>query len=395
MSRLCVTKHLYILICALLFPALSSGHFGDPKHLVEPAEILTWTDEQRLEGFRSYSNIFPTARIPAGGREHLLTEETSNLDNLIYQVGTKNYSLDQFITNTRVAGLIVVHKGKILYERYELGNNQSTLWVSYSIAKSVVSMLFGAAIADGFVETVNDPIIKYLPEVGGGAYNQVTIEQLLQMSSGVSWREDYVDPSADVSKSPSEINALVEYMSKLPIAATPGSKFNYSTGETNLAGAVLRSAIGMDLSSYLSQKIWQPFGMERDANWMLGANDGIEYGGCCISATLRNYARLGLFSLQNTNDARGISILPKWWMKASTTPSPNNTNYGYFWWLRDDGSYAALGIYGQMIWVDPKLNLVIAIHSAWPEASSLKLSRHRWAVIEKIADRIRKRPSDY
>ena len=160
MSRLCVTKHLYLFICTLLFPALSSGHFGDPKHLVEPAEILTWTDDQRLEGFRSYSNIFPTARIAAGGREHLLTEETSNLDDLIYQVDTKNYSLDQFITNTRVAGLIVVHKGKILYERYELGNNQSTLWVSYSIAKSVVSMLFGAAIADGFVETVNDPIIK-------------------------------------------------------------------------------------------------------------------------------------------------------------------------------------------------------------------------------------------
>ncbi len=395
MSRLSITKHLYLFICALLYPALSLGHFGDSKHLVEPAEILTWTDKQRLEGFRSYSNIFPTARIAAGGLEYSLTQKTPNLGNLIYQVDTKKYSLDEFITKTRVAGLIVVHNGEILYERYELGNDQSTLWVSYSIAKSVVSMLFGAAIADGFVETVNDPIVKYLPAVGGGAYNQVTIEQLLQMASGVSWREDYVDPSADVSKSPSEINALVEYMSKLPIAAAPGSKFNYSTGETNLAGAVLRAAIGMDLSSYLSQKIWQPFGMEKDANWMLGAKDGIEYGGCCISATLRDYARLGIFSIQNANDTKGIGILPKWWMKASTTPSPNNRNYGYFWWLRDDGSYAALGIYGQMIWIDPKLNLVVAIHSAWPAASHMEFSRHRWAVIESIAAQIRKVPSDY
>ena len=347
--------------------------------------ILVWSPARRLRAFSDYAATFPTRPVRAGGPAYPLAREPRDLSILTYELDGKRYSLDDFVRETRVAGLIAVHAGRVLYERYELGNDASTLWVGYSIAKSVVSLLFGAALADGHIESLDDPVIRYLPGLAGGAYDEVTIEQLLQMSSGVGWDEDYEDPEADVSRSPSAILPLIDYMRALPTAAPPGSVFNYSTGETNLAGAVLRAAIGNHLATYLSGRIWRPFGMEADANWMLGAPGGAEYGGCCISATLRDYARIGLFALAGGTAADGRRLLPDGWMARSTAPADTNPGYGYFWWLRPDGTYAALGIFGQTIWIDPDAETVVAINSAWPRATDARLSAHRWAMVEAIA----------
>ena len=377
----------------LLVPMCAAAHFGDSKHPVEPKEILTWNSQQKLQGFRSYAEIFPTRAIIAGASVYPLTADNHDFSNLTYQVGDEHFSVDSFVRKTRVAGMIVVHRNRVVHERYELGADASTRWVSYSVAKSIVSMLFGAAIADGYISNVNDSVTAYLPRLTGGAYDGVSIKQLLQMSSGVRWREDYVDSKADVSQSPSEILALIDYMQALPRAAEPGTRFNYSTGETNLAGAVLRAAIGNNLATYLTHKIWRPFGMEGDANWMLGAPGGAEYGGCCISASLRDYARVGLFAMGGGKAADGSPILPLDWMTQSTTPSPHNPGYGYFWWLRPNGAYAAVGIFGQLIWIDPASQTVIAIHSAWPQASSQSLSAHRWALVDALARAVESRAS--
>lgn len=374
------------LLCALLpLSSWALAHFGDPPHPVAPAEILTWNPEQRLKGFRSYAEIFPTREITAQGPVYPLPEAIEDFSGLRYSLEGNTYGLEDYLQRARVAGVIVVHKGKVRYERYQHGSNPATLWISYSIAKSVVSMLYGAAIADGYIRDVNDPLTNYLPRLAGGAYDGVTIKQLLQMSSGVAWREDYVDPSADVTQSPSEILAFIDYMQALPRAAKPGSTFNYSTGETNLAGAVLRAAIGNNLATYLTHKIWQPFGMQTHGNWMLDAPGGVEWGGCCISATLRDYARIGLFAIGGGRAADGSRVLPAQWMAESTAPSPNYPGYGYFWWLRPNGVYAAVGIYGQMIWIHPESQTVIAMQSAWPEAASEELGAHRWAVVDAIA----------
>ena len=351
----------------------------------EPRMILVWSPARRLRAFSDYAGTFPTRGVRAGTRSYPMTREPRDLSALTYELDGKRYSLDDFVRKTHVAGLIAVRAGRVHYERYELGNDPSTLWVGYSIAKSVVSVLFGAAMADGFIESLDDPVIRYLPRLAGGAYDRVTIEQLLQMSSGVGWDEDYEDPEADVSQSPSAILPLIDYMRALPVAAPPGSRFNYSTGETNLAGAVLRAAIGNNLATYLTHRIWRPFGMEADANWMLGAPGGAEYGGCCISATLRDYARIGLFVLAGGTAADGRRLLPDGWMARSTAPADTNPGYGYFWWLRPDGTYAALGIFGQTIWIDPDSETVVAIHSAWPRATDARLSAHRWAMVEAIA----------
>ena len=215
-------------------------------------------------------------------------------------------------------------------------------------------MLYGAAIKDGYIESVNDLASTYLPSLSEGAYKDTTIKNILQMASGVKWNEDYEDLDSDVASSPIQILDLIQYMGNLKKQHPPGTHFNYNTGETNLAGAVLRAAIGNNLATYLHKKIWEPFGMESDAHWMLDEADGVEYGGCCLNATLRDYARLGLYALRHGELSPGNGSLPDNWMLDSTSPSEGAGYYGYYWWLRPNGSYRATGIFGQFIWVDPR-----------------------------------------
>ena len=373
---------------ALTFPATSSGNASADGVYPEPARILVWQPERRLRAFRNYAGIFPTRVIRAGERPYPLPATPWDFSGLSYDLNGKRHHLDDFIRETQVAGLIVVNRGRVLYERYELGNDAATLWVGYSVAKSVVSLLYGAALADGYIASLNEPVTRYLPRLAGGAYDKVTIEQLLRMSSGVGWDEDYQDPQADVSQSPSAILPFLDYMRALPSAAHPGTRFNYSTGETNLAGALLRAAIGNNLATYLTHRIWRPFGMESDANWMLGAPGGVEFGGCCISATLRDYARIGLFAVRGGLAPDGRRLLPNDWMARSTTPANTHDGYGYFWWLWPDGTYAALGIFGQMIWIDPGTQTVIAVQSAWPQATDEHLAAQRLAAVRALANAI-------
>jgi CubicO group peptidase (beta-lactamase class C family) len=189
------------------------------------------------------------------------------------------------------------------------------------------------------------------------------------MASGVAWNEDYADPQADINVAVWDTLTLYQFLNKKPRQSAPGETFNYNTAETNLAGNLLRSAIGNNLATYLSEKIWQPYGMEADANWQLvGAGEG-EFGGCCINATLRDYGRIGLFALGNGRLADGTRVLPEKWMAESTSPSRAYAGYGYFWWLQEKGSYQASGIFGQAIFVDPQQKVIIALHSARPDAS--------------------------
>ena len=353
---------------ALTLPATSSGNASADGVYPEPAQILVWQPERRLRAFRNYAGIFPTRAIRAGERPYPLPATPWDFSGLSYDLNGKRHHLDDFIRETQVAGLIVVNRGRVLYERYELGNDAATLWVGYSVAKSVVSLLYGAALADGYIASLDEPVTRYLPRLAGGTYDKVTIEQLLRMSSGVGWDEDYQDPQANVSQSPSAILPFLDYMRALPSAAHPGTRFNYSTGETNLAGALLRAAIGNNLATYLTHRIWRPFGMESDANWMLGAPGGVEFGGCCVSATLRDYARIGLFAVRGGARPGWSPPAPE---RLDGTGRPRRrtptTAYGYFWWLWPDGTYAALGIFGQMIWIDPGTQTVIACKALGPK----------------------------
>jgi CubicO group peptidase (beta-lactamase class C family) len=226
----------------------------------------------------------------------------------------------------------------------------------------------------------------------------------MTMQSGVKWNEKYADRKSDVAQAgqqpfegghPIVNNPLLQYMAKLPRATEPGKTFNYNTGETDLVGlALARALAGKSLAQYASEKIWAPYGMEQDAIWMVD-KAGLERGGCCISATLRDYARIGLFMLGG-GKIDGKEILPAGWVEEATSNQLNKGvegNYGYFWWPSDDGkSYRAAGIFGQGIYVYPEENLVIAINSAATKASDRAQGRARNALVQAVRDAANARP---
>lgn len=350
--------------------------------------LLTWTPAQQQYSYRNMELIFPTRAISrtAGSPQPLfdLPAAPMDLSAFRYTYQGASYSLDDFITRNRVAGFILVKNGRILAERYSFGHSATSKWTSFSVAKSVTSMLVGAAIRDGYL-TLDDPLIRYLPQLRNTAYDGVSIRHLLNMSSGVRWNEDYDDPNSDVARYGATMRAngtagFIEYMAALPRVAAPGTRFNYNTGETHLVGIALRVALNQNLSTYLSQKIWSQFAMESDALWMLSTDNGDELGGCCISATLRDYARIGIFAMRNGVLQNGTAVLPTGWMQQSITPAPTALDYGYLWWLTGGGNFAAIGIFGQTIQIYPQQNIVIVMQSFWPADAGSDYSGHRSAI---------------
>ncbi|NLZ43030.1 MAG: serine hydrolase, partial [Comamonadaceae bacterium] len=239
------------------------------------------------------------------------------------------------------------------------------------------STLVGAAIRDGYIKSMDDKVSDYIAPMKGSAYDDVSIRQLLTMTSGVRWNEDYADPNSDVARfnnhQPEEgVDAIVSYLRRLPREAPAGTRWHYSTGETNLVGILVGQATGKPLAEYLSEKIWVPAGMEQQATWIL-SRTGKEISGCCIQAATRDFARFGLFILNGAR-AGGAAIVPEGWLAEATGKrvaiDQPGRGYGYQWWTYDDGSFAARGIFGQGIFIDPRRKLVIASNADWGGGAS-------------------------
>jgi CubicO group peptidase (beta-lactamase class C family) len=374
-----------VLACCAASVDRVAAEQDDAASFGHPDSVLFWSPEQQLAGFRNYDRIFHTSVVEAGDAPSPLPSRPHDFGGLRYEVEGEVFDLAGFTRHNHVAGLLVIREGVAVLEQYGLGNGPETKWVSYSVAKSVVSMLMGAAIEDRYISGVDALVTDFLPVLRGTSYEGVTIRDALRMASGVAWNEDYTDPSADVSlEIPLTMLERLEFLGSHPRVAPPGARFNYNTGETNLVGAIVRSAVGSNLSTYLSARIWRPFGMEADGNWMLVEPDGAEHGGCCLSATLRDYGRIGLFALGGGVLPDGTRVLPEGWMEESTTPSPGFDGYGYLWWLGEGRTYRASGIFGQAIHVDPGEGLVVVTHSVWPTPTGDDLAAHRAAFFEAV-----------
>ena len=328
--------------------------------------MLFWSQAQRNRGFRSIDRIYAVRAVFAGETPTTL-EPGAPL--------AFGFDIDAHMHRQCNAGLIILHKGRVRFERYAHGYGPEGRWTSFSVAKSITSTLVGAAIKDGAIGGMDDRIVDYLPGLAGSAYDDVTIRHLLTMTSGVAWREAYDDPAADVARfwgqTPEpDVDNATAYMRTLAKSAPVGNIWLYNTGETNLLGAALAHATGKPLSAYLSEKIWRPYGMARDAYWIVAA-DGREVGGCCLSVALGDYARYGQFVLDGAV-IDGRSIVPDGWLRQATTKQADidepGHGYGYQWWTNDDGSFDARGIFGQGIFIDPACQLVIASSGNWPNA---------------------------
>jgi CubicO group peptidase (beta-lactamase class C family) len=350
--------------------------------------LLFWNESQRDAAFRALDRLPVLAKsrvVPAGSTPSPLPPGPPLKLPL---------DIDAYMAGQRSAALLVVHDGKLRLERYGLGFDSSGRWTSFSVAKSVTSTLVGAAIRDGHIRGMDDKVSDYIPQMKGSAYDEVSIRQLLTMTSGVRWNEDYSDPNSDVARfnnhKPEEgVDALVSYLRRLPREVPPGTRWNYSTGETNLVGILVSQATKRPLSAYLSEKIWVPAGMEQQATWILNRT-GQEISGCCIQAAARDFARVGLFILDGAR-VGGRSILPDGWLAEATSTRTGigqpdrGYGYGYQWWTYADGSYAARGIFGQGIFVDPKRRIVIASNANWAQgASDRTASRAREAFYRSV-----------
>jgi CubicO group peptidase (beta-lactamase class C family) len=349
---------------AALWLVLASGVVAQsPDTMPKDKDVLFWTQDQRDAAFRATETLTTVNVIPTGDKVSALSSGTPIKPSM---------DLDAYMARQRNAGLIVIQDGKIRFEKYALNYGPEGRWTSFSVAKSFTSTLVGAAVKDGYIKSLEDKVSTYIPGLRGSVYDDVTVRQLLTMTSGVKWNEDYTDRNSDVAlfdrhqPEPGE-DMTVSYMKRLPREAPAGTKWVYKTGETNLIGVLVSSATGKTLSAYLSEKLWKPFGMEGEAIWMLGRT-GHEIAGCCISARLRDYARFGLFMLDG-----GRNVLPDGWIKEATSKQAEidqpGKGYGFQWWTNDDGSYAAQGIFGQGIFIDPKRKLIIASNGNWPTAT--------------------------
>ncbi|MEN6509420.1 MAG: serine hydrolase [Smithella sp.] len=342
-------------------------------HVPPDRNVLFWSIQQRDAAFRAMDRVSLVAksRIISAGKNVYPLPKGQPLDVSV--------DVDAYMKDQRTAGLLIIQDGKIRLEKYGLDFSGDKRWTSFSVAKSVTSTLVGAAIKDGYIKSIDDKVSDYIPDIKGSAYDDVTIRQLLTMTSGVKWTEDYADPKSDVAlfdvhKAEPGVDTTVSYMRKLKREAPPGAKWVYKTGETNLVGVLVSSATRKTLSDYLSEKIWKPFGMEQDASWLLGST-GHEISGCCIQASTRDFARVGLFILGG-GMANGKSVLPDGWITAATMKHADTEQaeygYGYQWWVLNDGSFAARGIFGQGIFIDPRRKLIIASNSNWPHATDLQ-----------------------
>ena len=363
----------------LLFVAAAAGGFWvsadkDMKalisHLPTDSNVLFWSVEQRDAGFRTMD------RIPILAKANVIAKGDTVYPLPAGEPLKIGMDVDAYMKAQRTAGLVILQDGKVRMEKYGLDFTAQGKWTSFSVAKSFTSTMVGAAIKDGYIKSIDDKVSAYIPDLKGSAYDDVTIKQLLTMTSGVKWNEDYTDPKSDVAlfnlhKAEKGMDVTVSYMRKLPREAPAGTKWVYKTGETNLIGVLVSSATKKTLSSYLSEKVWAPFGMEQDATWLLGST-GHEISGCCIQASTRDYARFGAFIMGGAK-INGVGILPDDWLAPATSKQADigmaGKGYGYQWWTYDDGSFAAQGIFGQGIFIDPKRNLVIASNSNWPKAT--------------------------
>jgi hypothetical protein len=328
----------------------------------------------QVNTFRNIHRLFPTRLVRAGSKTLPLPLAEHQLQSLVFSSQGQTWDLFDYLSLNRVAGIIVIKDAEIAFERYLLSNTPSTKWMSMSVVKSMVATLVAVAIKDGSIGNINDRVTEYLPELAGSAYEGVSIRHLLQMSSGVAWNEAYTQVSSDrramleaqISQKP---GAILRLMGSLKRAEKAGTHWNYSTGETQVVAALLAAATGKPLAQYLAEKIWQPFGMESDATWWLDSPDGLEIGGSGLSATLRDYARFGLYML-NEGKISGNDTLPTGWVAQATRPQTIGgeiVDYGYMWWPLDDGAYSAIGIFGQYIYVHPKSKTVIAMWGAQPK----------------------------
>ncbi|GMM93823.1 serine hydrolase domain-containing protein [Qipengyuania sp. MTN3-11] len=346
---------------------------------VQDQQVLFWDDATRTDRFRRMQDIFAGIEVPHAQDVRALPKGEP-LDTPTRE------RIDTLLETMNAAGLMVLQDGRVRHEQYRLDFGPEQRWTSFSVAKSFTSTLLGAALRDGSIASLSDPVTRYLPALAGTAYDGVTVEQVATMTSGVRWNEDYADPASDVARMllvapvAGESQAIT-YARTLEREAPAGEKWVYKTLETNLLGDIVAAATGQTLAAYAKDKIVDPAGFAGDLFWMTDLTGG-NIGGCCLSIRLSDYARMGQWVLEG-----GEPSVTDGWFAAAGAPQVDlgeGAGYGYQWWTYPGGMFGAQGIFGQYIWIVPDERLVIAVVSNYATATGSGLTQARAALRDAI-----------
>lgn len=364
-SRLSAIAAGVSLVLAIPTPAQAQKALGDRP--VKP--FFHWTLTEQQARFPAIEKTYQTTTIQKGAAVHELPASAKPIEPRILHAGRMT-SLQDFMSANKISGVIAVKDGQVVLEKYADGQRPEDRWPSTGLAQAMTSTLIGAAIKEGWIRSQYDAVQRYLPELKGTAYEDVSLRRLMSMSSGVKWNNSYVLGDSDESKlasamrAPGGLNPTVALAGKLAREAEPGQKHLSKSVDADLAGLALSSALaGKTLSQYASEKIWAPYGMERDAVWTVDAA-GQEKASGPLSMTLRDAARFGQFLL---DDGRigDKQVLPSGWISEATSNQLNKGatgQAGYFWTPGADGSFEANGLYGQGFYVNPSEKLVIVVN---------------------------------
>ncbi len=277
--------------------------------------------------------------------------------------GKKEITFDEYLIQNNTVAFLIIKDDTIQYERYFDNYDSASIVPSFSVAKSITSILIGCAIADGLIKSENEPVTTYIPELKQNGYDQVTIKHLLQMTSGMAFNESYVNPFGQAASFYYGRN-LPKEISKLKLGNTPGTTFDYVSGSTQLLGLVIERALKTkSITAYLQEKLWTPMQMEFDATWSLDKKkNGLEKTFCCLNARARDFAKIGRLYL-NKGNWNGTQLVPESWVSTSTKVDETEGSvwyYQYQWWLPTrSGDYMAQGILGQYIYVNPAKKIII------------------------------------
>jgi CubicO group peptidase (beta-lactamase class C family) len=335
-----------------------------------------FTGAPQHENFSRLDEFIPAARMsaapvqfefPEGGRIELPA-------SFMHQGAPRD--TEAFLAETDTMALLVLQDGAVRFERYASFGGRKTQWVSMSVAKSFVSALIGIALHEGAIRSIEVAVTGYVPALAGSAYDGVRIKDILQMSSGAGWNEDYSDPDSDINRFAlvsATGGAMADFIATLSRATMPGTVNHYNSMDTQVLGMLLKAATGRTIADYMQDKLWHPLGMESPGCWLVD-NSGMEMAYACLNATARDFAKIGEL-YRNGGRWQGRQVVPADWVRASVTPDAPHLmpgvsdpmfGYGNQWWVigGTEGEYSAIGVYNQFVYVNPARNLTIVKLSA-------------------------------
>ena len=368
---------------------------------VNMIELALFSGQPQYGNFCRFKDILPVSRMAASSTPHAFADGPVMSLPRAYHFEGKQRSTEAFLTDTDTAAVLVLKDGAVVHELYRLTGGRDVQWISWSVAKSFVSALIGIALTEGAIRSIDDAISDYISIEPGSAYDGVSIRNVLQMSSGARWNEDYADTTSDVHRLGATMAgamSLDRFVATMVAESAPGTVCRYNSGDTQALGTLLVKATGRSLTNYMREKLVVPLGFESDAYWLVDST-GMEMAFAGLNVTARDFAKLG--ELYRSNGRwNGQQIVPESWVRASVRADaphlqpgqpiladhPLQLGYGYQWWLPDGdrGEFSAIGIYNQFVYVDPSRGVTIVKLSANPAyGTSMDESTNR--EIENVA----------